>query len=1543
MEHRLLFLKNCSLIAELPLRSKCDDDKDQLGRQDLSALWKDLPTDFFSSLDKLRRAHALLEELHTIPTGEQYQIDEEASTSSLYVAVNGALLVQNMSWILVDALRAGQFMTSRSSQLENTDLNSIATWVLEEVSQYRERWTHVVDTIPFPVVKEYQRRPESILNLEKAARQVSALHDICSVLLDANVRGTKLSQMEVTSLEQANNLSFHMLQAMKTVTWPLKWGMPNSTMVQLVNKSISQRKATILGDTLVSFLLSAFDLSNISPETNFIRLLSKSPMQRPQAAAELLLYLVLWSPWTASHADDVERTLLAPEDAAWVRAMSIICHTVSFASVQTDATATKPEVDRQLGPFKHKSELTADEIRELQRLWSIAEARTKEPMTSALSDMMVPFHEHLMELIDVHTANEPHEEGPKGSANQNNPQVRTMLYKRDETRSAITTMLAQLKDEEEHLRSVESQLQAVQGKLASSFDQLQLIAKNSGPLLRMEITPQDEEDLREAMSKSIGQVFDETGARGMPSQPTSETGKDAPTPAGGEFMTVRLQRRANAPEEAIRMRLAGDPWNFKQLKEKCCRFANLNPSLYELYHPVEDAVWYDQADVWGQLKGDQRAHELVVLRRRKKKDGKYVKMRVVGDDGALEIANVRKARISELTLEQLQERERLVHEDNQKEAQQVLREMIRYKGYRRSSNDRALSLGLNLILLVFYIAYVYARYASNIQETSLSVNAIKSTALAGSDEVLSQEVDVYDLPVSQFFLWMTQVFAKNLIAATPRTGEIIPASFSRTFDENVAFGPLTLTQIRSSPHPCREWRDGQPPIERIVCASYDFDNADYGPGWTPLNETSVPVPGFTYSPSLANARSVYSETGGRSFGPGGYSVRLVSPNLIEDTATRLASQQWLDDRTRALIISAIVYNVPFESLTWLQILFEFSPSGYRETTVRVFPIGTESSSFSSLFEAARILVVSIYGWVVFLLVRRLIFHRLFHSMHVYKAALKNAPWISVIILLLLLAEIPFRFALDHENDRVTDISSAALAEFSAATTQGMVNATTLERLRRLDSIQALEKLDLSFSSWLTEQSRSIASVCVFFMCLKVAILLGQCSNTNLLFFRYMRSHDCVEALLSVGFAFATNMLGLAVLAVTIVGDSSSHFTDVFRAYASLILLITSPFRLFDDRNPFEISDHTEYADGPGQKYPFLLLVIMFEFVIMIIIWSLIVSIFVEGYANASTRHRVEQSMEQRVRALTKRDRTHHLTHLLDFLRPSKLIRGTRHLLQDLRILSCSMLSIFKEIQQERHSHHPAHLTYAHKRRKRQFERALRRMGLRFSAAEQLVVLKETMTEEMLEEELVAEMKSFGMIPLEAEGQVKPLGLETSASTNPTAQAPPAHAKQTPDLEEAATPFRNTCGYDLYSVRVEEESERAASRYSINEEQILSELQLQDETYSVLDPSHNLPRPAAVKQSLVEKYRVSRNDLSATGATCEKCTSTCKLSTSKYSRLEEDTPDSAPPDPVCVRTHLQRRLPDDREAQIAVDPVPTTTASKGGRGALAALMRSTPER
>lgn len=102
-----------------------------------------------------------------------------------------------------------------------------------------------------------------------------------------------------------------MLQAMKTVTWPLKWGMPNSTMVQLVNKSISQRKATILGDTLVSFLLSAFDLSNISPETNFIRLLSKSPMQRPQAAAELLLYLVLWSPWTASHADDVRRLLRA--------------------------------------------------------------------------------------------------------------------------------------------------------------------------------------------------------------------------------------------------------------------------------------------------------------------------------------------------------------------------------------------------------------------------------------------------------------------------------------------------------------------------------------------------------------------------------------------------------------------------------------------------------------------------------------------------------------------------------------------------------------------------------------------------------------------------------------------------------------------------------------------------------------------------------------------------------------------------------------------------------------------------------------------------------------------------------------------------------------------------------------------------------------------------------------------------------------------------------------------------------------------------------
>lgn len=103
-------------------------------------------------------------------------------------------------------------------------------------------------------------------------------------------------------LKEARRLSV----AVRTVSWLFKKGIQHSTpLVSLVDEAIRQPKPVILGDALLSLLLSQFDSSIFGPNMSFIRLLCRAPSSRPQAGAELLMSMLLRSSKYASSAAEV--------------------------------------------------------------------------------------------------------------------------------------------------------------------------------------------------------------------------------------------------------------------------------------------------------------------------------------------------------------------------------------------------------------------------------------------------------------------------------------------------------------------------------------------------------------------------------------------------------------------------------------------------------------------------------------------------------------------------------------------------------------------------------------------------------------------------------------------------------------------------------------------------------------------------------------------------------------------------------------------------------------------------------------------------------------------------------------------------------------------------------------------------------------------------------------------------------------------------------------------------------------------------------------
>jgi hypothetical protein len=164
---------------------------------------------------------------------------------------------------------------------------------------------------------------------------------------------------------------------------------------------------------------------------------------------------------------------------------------------------------------------------------------------------------------------------------------------------------------------------------------------------------------------------------------------------------------------------------------------------------------------------------------------------------------------------------------------------------------------------------------------------------------------------------------------------------------NRLIGWPTMRQLRIESDQCDDQR-----IRRTCFKDYNWYNEDkrsYQPGWktNEHNDTfsrSI-VRSFEYQLSKNLDTYVYIGEHGQYAG-GGYVYEFRGRlSDIEQNITQLRQLQWIDDRTRAILIQLTLYNPNTQLLTSVTLLMEMLSTGGIRPSARFEPIQFYGESF----------------------------------------------------------------------------------------------------------------------------------------------------------------------------------------------------------------------------------------------------------------------------------------------------------------------------------------------------------------------------------------------------------------------------------------------------------------------------------------------------------------------------------------------------------------------------------------------------------------------
>lgn len=1263
---------------------------------------------------------------------------------------------------------------------------------------------------------------------------------------------------------------------------------------------------------------------------------------------------------------------LLPEEGAWITVMTLITHTVSFASTSD----YEPTDSNTPNAFKNPADVPPESLRMIRRLYPLTEKRFEQLDNTVVSkDRMASFREQAAMMAEYGSAKaiverefemradqKEHLEQIMGPGTATSVSESTSRYhlnvlklKYEAKQLELARLEAKLEDEEAQTRNVSMQLDAVNSKLKAS-----LLTQNHSTFKRSGVTktlaPSDQA-LRRGFNKVVSHALEQATARAGSDHATSETGAERPEKvdgSGGMQITAATVYYAGEPAT---FRLGIQHTTFKRLKEHACVYFRLvNPEKYELYDSVERAAWYEPAEVTMQLE----KFKYSTLQLRLKSEGK---LKVIGDDGALEKADVRSARISELTLDQLQEREKLINEDKREKAINIVRKLVLIRGPRARHSPRVVAALLHIIMLGCYYAYTYQLYSSNGQDTAL-VRAAARYAVSTPDGDPTPTRIARD-SFASLGSWFTVSFVPK-ISGREGNADLPPTPvFSPAFDENIAWRGLEVLQIRSKPKNCT-LIGGYAVLGVDQCQSVELDDADYTKGWNPVESGGQPDLGFTYTPkSTLLSEPISSEDGSMQYGPGGYARTVYTADQLTPAIEELFNSKWLDLSTRALVISSIIHNRALNLFADAKLLIEFRPSGFTVATAHIRPLSLEVIDISFGEELLRVVVLAIYLIAIVHMLRPFLLPRFYSDPSFRPVVLRQMSLLTILVCTLMIFELVYRSRVESSLKGIDNAVTQSVPVISA------INATGIaleEQLRELN-----ENVVFNFEEALADSQavRSITSVCLFLLGLKSTIALMQCFDTWYLFDQRIRS-GC-SALVAVCCTLFVNLLGLTRVAEALIGTTSPQFNTVVSAFSSLVQLIVGPTRFYDDDNPYELADFSLEADGTTMPIPVIPLLMLFEFVVMTVCWSLFVSVFVEAYSFSSNRVRQELAMKRSIAVLGVQ--RHKDVCRLVVKAAVAPVAELQALVRELSAMGIGAFYLAREKKRSLLAHNsgdlPSEVNPGSIRMKARYRKAKTRLQKRLARVETMVMLgQDEFTPHMFDKEVERLISSYGLKEQQsATAEAVTRGnvvLESQVSEDPSVAVEiDDHFKgEESELSEFST-------LDDYSDNLlpaylldeelgngpgEEGRERnrpselkelesfmySSSSFPDRNDTVMGELLISDEedTDEEILPSIAPPRSVSFQLSTASLSRQSaerdeRQNNADTGPTSVK-----GKPTGKYVRLGEDRPQLSLPSPSHIRANMQRRLPDDR-VDLASDGLRNGHTSQGSLSRISRQITSLP--
>eukprot|EP00095_Tigriopus_kingsejongensis_P009158 maker-scaffold798_size95657-snap-gene-0.28 protein:Tk09158 transcript:maker-scaffold798_size95657-snap-gene-0.28-mRNA-1 annotation:"polycystic kidney disease protein 1-like 2-like" len=296
----------------------------------------------------------------------------------------------------------------------------------------------------------------------------------------------------------------------------------------------------------------------------------------------------------------------------------------------------------------------------------------------------------------------------------------------------------------------------------------------------------------------------------------------------------------------------------------------------------------------------------------------------------------------------------------------------------------------DLIIYFFYVAIIFIiSYGNRDPSAYLSKQSLESSIIFGGlnceiyptddprykpclkDEVENKFVNFNNIrDVNEWYYWLEHTLLPNVRVQRWYNGRP-PYGLRGYLDDRVnrIIGYAIVRQVREELGTCRTAKVVRDTVEHCTGNGglSTEDGRDWCLGWIPsTNDNCTKSKEFEYTNS-SELQSVSHASAIRTYGGGGYILRLTG--FIEELNDKIATlkrENWVDNRTRALIVEFSVYNAQVNMFGIVTCVAEFVGGGispdYRIDVIRLF---VQTEGFGYVVLAAEILFVcSIFYYTI---------------------------------------------------------------------------------------------------------------------------------------------------------------------------------------------------------------------------------------------------------------------------------------------------------------------------------------------------------------------------------------------------------------------------------------------------------------------------------------------------------------------------------------------------------------------------------------------------